>query len=584
MRKLGIKSRDWKLRYAEKMMPFEIPGISPVISKILSGRGIQDLKQAHIFLKPELKNLVEPSSIKGIKESVEKIKEAIENKKKIVIYGDYDVDGIAGVVILVRLFELLKYPVNYYIPHRINEGYGLNKTAIKKLKEDGANLIITVDCGISSKKEVQYAKDLGIDIIITDHHEPNVHNQALPEAVSIINPKLTDESFIRDLCGTGVAFKLAWAILNNFSFIDRSGPLFHRFIIDAITLAAIGTIADVVPLIGENRILVYYGLQSLKACKIPGLKALMNKTRISGKEIQPKDIAYGLAPRLNAGGRLSTATKGVELLLSESDTVAEEIAKYLDMANRERQKIEVKILEEVRFKIQEEYDLSKNPILVVASDAWHPGVIGIVASRIAEEFYRPAIIISTTKNIGKGSGRSIPGFHLYNALNSCNHLFESFGGHALAAGLEIKTELIPELISHLSAQTNITPLPVGSAPILIDSEIELSNINRKLSREIDMLQPFGEGNPEPVLATHNVNLAGQPRLMGRNADHLEFFVKQNNKAFRVVAFGQGQQIDIIESLKDEGFSIAYNIRFNDFNGKDDVELHLKDIKYPNSKQ
>ncbi|MFH1227672.1 MAG: single-stranded-DNA-specific exonuclease RecJ, partial [Planctomycetota bacterium] len=465
-------------------------------------------------------------------------------------------------------------------PHRIEEGYGLNKTAIENLKEKGADLIITVDCGISSKKEVQHAKDLDIEIIITDHHEPNAHKSELPEAIAIINPKLTNKSFIKDLSGAGVAFKLAWAILNN-SFIERTSPPFHKFIVDAMTLVAMGTIADVVPLIGENRILVYYGLQSFKACKIPGLKALIDKSRILGKEIQPRDIAYGLAPRLNAGGRLSTATKGVDLLISESTAVAEEIANYLDLANRERQKIETKILEEVRSKIQKEYDLSKNPILVIASDSWHPGVIGIVASRIAEEFYRPVIIISKTGTIGKGSGRSIAGFHLYNALNSCKHLFESFGGHALAAGLEIKVELIPELVSHLLTQARIMPPPEGPAPLLIDSEIELSSINRKLSREIDMLQPFGEGNPEPILATHNVRLAGQPRLMGRNSDHLEFFVKQNNKAFRVVAFGQGQQIDNIESLKDKDFSIAYNIRFNDFMGKEDVEFHLKGIKETN---
>ena len=574
---LALSNRPWQLRGAAPAATPQIPGLSAVTAQILYNRGITDLAQAQVFLKPDLNQLIDPHKINGVPEAVKRIQQAITKQEKIAIYGDYDVDGIVGVVVLLRLFKLLNHNADYYIPHRIDEGYGLNTSAIDKLKTSGTNLIITVDCGISSCDEVRRGKETGIDVIITDHHEPDTLEK-LPEAAAIINPKLSPEPFTRNLAGAGVALKLAWAMLNSTPSLQRSSPLFQNFVIDAMTLVAIGTVADVVPLLGENRVLVYYGLQSLKACKIPGLKALMEKSRINGKTIQPKDIAYGLAPRINAGGRLDTAARGVDLLLTESEDYARTIAEYLEQTNRERQKIEGKILDQARKKLQQDPKLAKNPVLVIAEKSWHPGVIGIVASKIAEEFYRPTIIISVDGKEGKGSGRSVPGFHLYNALADCRHLFTSFGGHALAAGLEINTDNISALINHLKTYAKDTPPPVGQAPLLIDAEITMDGITRQLMQELDMLAPFGEGNPEPVFASHNVRIAGEPRLMGINSNHLNFFVNAGKTAYRVVAFGQGDKIGFIESLKNKEFSIAYNARLNRWKGNETVELYLKDLK------
>jgi single-stranded-DNA-specific exonuclease len=579
---LSFSNRPWQLRVTAPTEAPKIPGLSAVTTQILYNRGITDSAQAQVFLRPDLNQLIDPHKIKGVPEAVKRIQEAITKQEKITIYGDYDVDGIVGVVVLMRLFKLLGYQADYYIPHRIDEGYGLNTSAIDKLKANGTSLIITVDCGISSCDEIRHAKEIGIDMIITDHHEPDLGAQ-LPDAVAIINPKLSPEPFTRNLAGAGVALKLAWAMLNNTPSLQRASPLFQNFVIDAMTLVAIGTVADVVPLLGENRVLVYYGLQSLKACKITGLKALMSKSRINGNAIQPKDIAYGLAPRINAGGRLNTAARGVDLLLTESDDYARTIAEYLEQTNRERQKIEGKILDQARQKLRQDPKLAQNPVLVIAEKSWHPGVIGIVASKIAEEFYRPTIIISINGKKAKGSGRSVPGFHLYNALADCRGLFTSFGGHALAAGLEIDTGNIPELINRLNTYAKDTPPPdatSGRAPLLIDAELTLDGITRQLMQELDMLAPFGEGNPEPVFASHNVRLAGEPRLMGANSTHLNFFVNANKakSSYRVVAFGHGDKIGLIESLKDKEFSIAYNVRLNRWNGHESVELYLKDLK------
>ncbi|MBI4712060.1 MAG: single-stranded-DNA-specific exonuclease RecJ [Planctomycetes bacterium] len=562
--------------------------ISPVTTQILINRGISSPAGIKSFLNPDLNSLIDPYKIPGIASAVERINQAIRNKEKIFIYGDYDVDGITSVCLLVKLFKLFGVNANYYIPHRLEENYGLNCAAIDEIAKQGAKLIITVDCGISSIDEVTYAGKLGIDVIITDHHQPDAADK-LPEAAAVINPKLPGgPSECSILAGVGVAFKLAWALTSQLSDADKAKRQFHDFLMDAMTLTAVGTVADVAPLIGENRVFTYYGLESLKRTNIGGLKALMETSGVTESDLKAYHIAYRIAPRLNAGGRLANAYSSAELLLIDSQPRITELADYLEETNRQRQKIETKILDEARQMVKK-MDLDTNFMIVLSSESWHPGVVGIVASRVAREFHRPAVLISLDnqngKRIGRGSARSIPNFHLYDALNNCRHLLASFGGHERAAGLEIEIDRIPEFTALIQEQTRqyLKDEKINPA-LVIDAEVDFAAINDKLVNEIERLAPFGEGNPEPVLVSHNLTLAGTPRLMGRNSEHLSFFVTTHHKdtktikAFRVIAYKFGNRIELIQKMANRKISIVYTLKMNRWRGQDNIELELKDIK------
>ena len=552
-------------------------GFSPVTAQLLINRGVRTVADAKQFLQPQLSSLSDPLEMAGMKKACQRIDQALQKNEKIIIYGDYDVDGVVGTVLLVNLFKLMGRSVDFYIPHRIEEGYSLNRQAIDKFIKDKVDLVVTVDCGVSSIDEVTYAQKQGLDIIVTDHHRCGAK---LPEAVAVINPMIaTAGNEVRPLSGVAVAFKLVWAITQGFSSAKKSSREFHDFLMESMSLVALGTIADVTPLTFENRILTSYGLQSLAQTKIPGLKALMEQCRLRGTNIITSDISFRIAPRLNAGGRLGSARMCVELFLSSSEQRIEEIINDLEGANRRRQKIQKEILKDVQMRVEVECDLEREKVIVLAGKDWHPGVIGIVAARIAEEYYRPTFLISVMGESGKGSGRSIPSFHLYDALAGCQELLISFGGHAYAAGVEIDQKMVPRLKEKLDQQARKQLSPEDLIPTLgIDAEIPFVAINRPLLGEIAHLAPFGESNPEPVFSTSKIEVAGTPKLMGRNNNDLAFFAKQQNQTFRAVGFRMGGLMDALLNSEGKDISIVYNLKLNRWRGEESIELILKDVK------
>jgi single-stranded-DNA-specific exonuclease len=550
--------------------------ISSISAQILLQRNIRDIAQAKTFIKPNLNHLSDPYVVPGVSDALKRIEKALLSNQRILAYGDYDVDGITSVVLLKRFFRLLGREIDCYIPHRLIEGYGLSKDAIDSFIPKGVQLIITVDCGISNREEVAYAKKAGIDVIVTDHHQiPS----ELPDCI-VVNPKLSREqgdSYF--LAGVGVAFKVCCSLMNTFSPAKRNSKVFHDFLMDAMSLVALGTIADVVPLVGENRILCSYGLEALRHTKIAGLNALIKQTGLSNSAIKPDNISFRLGPRINASGRLGIPYSGLELLISDSSSEIDRLVAKLEQNNRERQKIENKIFQEVSKYLHENYNMENTPVIVLSSDKWHSGVIGIVASKIAEEFYKPCVLISLENGLGKGSARSIPSFHLYNALDSCRGLLLSLGGHEYAAGLQIDNQNIPELTKHLNDYARNTMKPEDFIPFIqIDALLDFSQITRKLVDEINLLSPFGEGNPEPVFCSHNLQLIGTPKLIGNNLKHLTFFAKQSNRTFRVIAYNQGSSVSIFDKLKDKPFSLAYIIQLNTWQGQENIELEFVDMK------
>lgn len=583
-----MQDKKWCIAKSEPHLARELAqvlGISPLIGQLLVNRGIRTASAGALYLTPSLNGLNDPYQISGMEQALDRLDQALHRKEKILVYGDYDTDGITATVLLVNLFRLIDYPVSHYIPHRIEEGYGLNHAALDKFAHSGVQLLITVDCGIVNFAEIDYARKLGIDVIITDHHEPQAE---LPQAVAVVNPKIgVIGTSTANLAGVGVVFKLVWAFTQRFSPVRKNSKDFHDFLLDAMALTALGTVADVAPLVNENRVLVTYGLEALRHTRLKGLKALLVRCGLDKRLIQADDIAFRVAPRLNAPGRLDSARLSTDLLLTPAEPMIQEIVKELEESNRERQRLESKILGEARDKLLEEFDPEEEFMVVLADKAWHPGVIGIVASRLAEEFYSPVVLIALRDGQGKGSARSIPQFHLYRTLAQCRDLFDSFGGHAAAAGFEIETALIPELKERLNTYLKQSVKREDFVPTLfIDATIPLTEINKKLVKEIERLTPFGAGAPEPLLASAGVRLAGVPRLMGNKEEHLSFYVTQDNLlSHRVVGFKQAELIEEITrtTKSDHPFSIAYTPRINNWRDEESVELYLKDIQFSPTK-
>jgi single-stranded-DNA-specific exonuclease len=584
-----MQDKKWCLAKTEPRLARELAqalGVSPLVGQLLINRGIKDAVQGTLFLQPALNGLNDPAQLNGINQALTRLNQALRQNEKILIYGDYDVDGITATVLLVNLFKLIDRSVSYYIPHRLEEGYSLNHQALDKFAREDVKLLITVDCGICDCEEIAYAKKLGMDIIITDHHEPR---EMLPQAEAVVNPKMSlsetapvHPAFI-DLAGVGVAFKLVWAFSQQFSPIKKNSKEFHDFLMDAMALVALGTIADVAPLVNENRIFVVYGLEALRYTRLKGLRVLLEQCGLGKRPLNAEDIAFRIAPRLNAAGRMNSARLSAELLLSSAESRIQEIVKELETANHERQRLEGKILQEARDKLLEEFDPEEEFMIVLTDKNWHPGVIGIVASRLAEEFYRPVALITSWNGRGRGSARSIPDFHLYGALAQCRDLFSSFGGHAAAAGFEIEPDLIPKLKMQLNAYLKQSIKPEDFVPsLLLDAEMPLTEITKKLVSDFNRLTPFGAGAPEPLLASTRVRVAGVPRLMGNKEEHLSFYVTQDKTvSFRVVAF---KQAGLIEKLtrttkSNQSFSIAYTPRINVWEGQESIELLLKDIHF-----
>jgi len=555
-----------------------------LVAQLLYNRGISELDQAKKFLQPSLKELIEPQHFTGIDSAVERISQALQTGEKIVLYGDYDVDGITGVAILWHCLKLAGVDVDYYVPHRIEEGYGLNPESIRQLADKGTQLIITVDCGISAHQCADLAADLGVDLIITDHHH---FEDTLPQAVAVVHPDLPGEKYPnKSLCGAGVAFKLAWALARKFSGATKVKREFRDFLISATGLAALGTIADVVPLQGENRILARFGLEGLAVSEDIGIKALIGAAGLTGARLDSFDIGFKLAPRLNAAGRMGHARLAVELFTRAGAERAREIAQYLESQNRQRQKVEKDIAADA---IGQVADLGMNDPqwrgIVTAGTQWHGGVIGIVASRIVDKFHRPTVVISLQDGKALGSCRSIAGFDIFRALHACRDLLLEYGGHSMAAGLSLE----PEKIEAFRAAFNEYACQVLSGDDLqptleIDAEVSLSELNLKTVELIERLGPFGAGNPKIILVARDLRLVAPPRKIGSKGDHLQLTVAPRNDqqahltpggVIRAVAFGKARWEKKL--LDAESFDLAFQPVINHFNGNTTVEMIVKDL-------
>lgn len=539
--------------------------LNDVVLQILQKRGIETPEDIDRFLNPKLCNLYDPTLMKDMDKAVQRIRKAIKDNEKVTIYGDYDVDGITSCTIMMKLLQKFGLNVDYYVPSRIDEGYGLNKKAIEEIHKRGTTLIITVDNGISSFNEVEFAKKLGIDVIITDHHEPR---NKLPNAFAILNPKQPDCRYpFKELAGVGVVLKLAYALLDaDISEIE-----------EYLDLAALGTVADIVPLLDENRIIVKNGLQKLNTTTNKGINALKNILNLQGKPIDTGKIGFMIAPRLNAVGRISDASIAIELLLTNDIHKARQLAEVLEDINRKRQNIENKIFNQAKEFIENNLDLELNKVIVLSSSNWHPGVIGIVASKITEMYNRPSILISVKGETGQGSGRSIQGFNLFKALDKNSDLLIRYGGHEQAAGLTINVKNIDKFTKNINMlaqdilkKSDLTPR------LAIDLELK-EDINLDLAKQLELLEPFGYKNPKPLFVSKNLFLE-EVRTVGKKDRHLKMKLRKKKNKIDSIGFNLGNMRQELEmaSIVD----LAFYLEVNRWNGYVTPQLNIKDVKIP----
>jgi single-stranded-DNA-specific exonuclease len=538
-----------------------------IIASLLFQRGMTDIESINKFFHPSLSESYDPFLLKDMDKAVTRIIRAIENKENITIYGDYDVDGTTSTALLFLGLRRVKAVVDYYIPHRMIDGYGLSLSGIEQLKDEGTNLVISVDCGINAIEEIAQINEYGIDIIVTDHHNPKIE---LPAAHAIVNPKLPDCEYpCKDLAGVGVAYKLLMGLYMRLGIATEENT--HRF----LDLVAVGTIADIVPLTDENRIFASLGLKKLERKENIGLNALINIAGLSQKELTASDIIFGIAPRINAAGRMGSALRAVELMVSNDPQKSIELAQIIERENSIRQQIDQKTFQEACEIIENKYkDLTEKSFLIVSSDNWHPGVVGIVASKLVEKYYRPTIMISFKEGVGSGSGRSISDFDLFGALTSVEGLLESFGGHRYAAGFSILTEYLDKFENQLAkyAQKELTDeflIP----PLKIDKEIELYDINSNLLEWLDKFAPFGTGNSRPTWMTKKVTVLGYPYNVGRN--HLKLKVAKDGCVIDLIGFNLGDYLPMIK--KNSQIDIAYSLEINVWQSKVTIQGRLKDI-------
>ena len=551
-------------------------GVSPLVAGILGRRGYDTVQAARAFLKPDLGQLHPPEAMPGLSEAADRLADAARRRQPIVIYGDYDADGITAAAILWKALRLAGADVRVYVPHRIEEGYGLNREAVEHLAGGGARVLVTVDCGIGGQAEVARARDLGLDVIVTDHHEPDPDR--LPPALAVVNPKLPGSAYpFRDLAGAGVAMKLAWALGKALSGRRRVDEPFRQFLIAATGLAALGTIADVVPLVGENRILARFGLQALSASRDPGIAALREVSRLQDKPIDAYHIGYVLGPRLNAVGRLGHAGEAVQLLTTAGPDAAMEIARELDRQNRRRRRVEQDILQEAEAQVASTFSPERDAAIVAAGRGWHAGVIGIVASRLVEKYHRPTVLLGLDEHRAQGSGRSIPGFHLFRALAACRQHLTTFGGHTMAAGLRLPADAVGPFREAFLAHAAERLTPDDLTPRLqVDAEVAPAHITLETARDLDGLGPFGAGNPRPVFATRKIGVVGRPKRIGRRGSHLAMHVTSGGRARRCVGWHLGDLADAVGRAGACG--IAFTCRVSNYRpGRPEVELHLKDL-------
>ena len=540
---------------------------SEVIARVLANRNILNPNLARPFFTPNLDMLHNPYLMQDMDKAVERVLKNIKSGKPIMVFGDYDVDGTTGAAALYLAFQKFGADVTYYIPDREKEGYGLSYHGIEIAKDNGIDLIITCDCGINAFVQVDFANEQNIDLIITDHHTTDTE---LPKAHAILNPKREDCEYpFKGLCGGGVAFKLITAVGNELNI-----PLTdYEEIIPLITL---GIAADVVPIKDENRVLVHHGLNILKNLEKPGLKTLLELAGLKG-HISVGQLVFSIAPRINAAGRLGDANRAVELLVTDDQDKARLLAKELDNENKRRQMIQQAVVDEALLKVNAEADLKNENALVLANAGWHPGVVGIVASKIKEEFNRPTIIIALENGSGKGSARSVAGFDLYEALTACKTHLDGYGGHPMAAGLTLSNQKLEDFKKAFIdfANERLTKENL-QATLTLDSEMALQDITPRFMEFLDKLSPYGPGNMRPKFAIRNVEIAGAPKVIGKTGEHIRFKIRQGLKSYPAVGFGLSNKYEML--ITGQPVDIACVVETNEWQGNTSIQMNVRDIK------
>ncbi len=557
-------------------------GLSPLLAQLLLNRGIDDPKRATAFLEARMGSLHDPELLPGAVEAAVRIRRAMDEGRKIVIYGDYDVNGVCGTSILWSCLRLAGCRgVTYYIPHRVEEGYGVNGEALRRLAvENPRALVITVDCGISAIREAELARELGLELIITDHH---TIGSDLPRAGVIVHPRLEGSQYPSgDLCGAGVAFKLAWQVCKGFGDGKRASPHLRDYLVRALGLVALATIADVVPLSDENRIMVRHGLSGIESDPSIGMRALLEVSGcLNKKKLTSGTVGFTLGPRINAAGRLERAMRAVEMLTTDDARLAKEIAQELEVCNSRRQEVERKIYEEARGMIEAGGGVKDRGAIVLASKGWHAGVIGIVAGRLVENYHRPTIVLAIGEAHAQGSARSIPGFDLYEAIKDCSGSLIGFGGHAAAAGLKVAEEHLADFASLFEERCRNALSPEQLEKVLnIDAEVNLGVLSLRVVEEIERLEPFGIGNQRPLLLASHLQVVGEPKVVGDQKKHLQLKLRQNDVIVKAIAWNLAERGRVLTA--GSHCAVAFHPSINEWNNRRDVQLEIKDFALENA--
>lgn len=542
--------------------------VSCVLAQLLINRGVKSVGEAEDFLDCDLNSLHDPFLLKGMKKAVQRIKKAIALREKIMIWGDYDIDGITSVALLLSVLKQMGAQLLHYLPNRLQEGYGLNKNGAQLAKRKRVSLLITVDCGISAPGEVSYLKKMGIDTIVCDHHQPK--EAGLPNALTIIDPWQKDCSYpYKHLAGVGLAAKLASALMGS-----------QKDILDKhLDLIALGTVGDVVPLTGENRILVKHGLSNFEHTEKLGLQALIKASGLANQEINARHIGYILGPRINASGRLGSPEDSLRLLLAQTELEAYAMAQKLNQGNRLRQKIETQTLQEAIAQVESRINFKEHNVIVLGAAHWHQGVVGIVASRLVERYFRPTIMMSFKDRFGRGSGRSIGNFHLLEALTRCKDLLEEYGGHKRACGLKLRREKVDKFFQAFNRVAKEMLLPEDLIPTIeVDLEMPLSNFNRDLIDQLDVLSPFGTDNPQALFCSSNLKVKSQSSTVAGR--HIKFWVTDDNLTCEVIGYNKAGSFPKLNG--GESVALVYSPTINNWQGNSSIQLKAEDLKIRNS--
>lgn len=544
-------------------------GISPILCRLLQERGINTAAEAKRFFRPQLSELHDPFLMKDMDRAVERLNQAMGRKERILVYGDYDVDGTTAVTLVYKFLQQFYSNIDYYIPDRYNEGYGVSQKGVDYAYETGVKLVIVLDCGIKAVEEIGYAKSKGIDFIICDHHVPD---EVLPPAVAILNPKHFDSTYpYSHLSGCGVGFKFMQAFaLNNGIDVSQLTPL--------LDLVAVSIASDIVPVMGENRILAYHGLRQLNSNPSVGLKAIIDVCGLSEREINMSDIVFKIGPRINASGRIQNGKEAVDLLIEKDFQTALEKSNLINKYNETRKDLDKNMTEEANRIVDNLESLDQQRSIVIYNEAWHKGVIGIVASRLTEIYYRPTVVLTRTENMATGSARSVSGFDVYKAIEYCRDLLENFGGHTYAAGLSMKVENVAEFTRRFEEYVTEHILPEQTnATIDINAQLDFRDITPKFFFDLKKFSPFGPDNLKPIFATLNVYDYGTSKVVGRDQEHikLELVDNKSNNVMNGIAFGQSSQARYIKTK--QSFNICYTIEENTHK-RGDIQLQIEDIK------